>query len=200
MTTIYFDLETGGLELFHPVIQFAAVAIDGGFRELEAIETKIRFNEADCTAEALAINHYDPEVWAQCAVPMEAAVVRIAAFMRRHRCVPKVSKTGTTYYVARLCGHNAAAFDGPRLRKMFSDLGVFFPGDLRIRDTLQRAFWWFDEAGTAPPDDIFKLGPLCEYFGIEIPAGEAAHDALTDVRLSVRLAQAMGAREAVPCL
>jgi DNA polymerase III epsilon subunit-like protein len=56
--------------------------------------------------------------------------------------------------------------------------------------TKQRALWLFEEDKTLTPPANFKLGTLCQYFGIPLPADEA-HDAFRDVRAAVALYQAM---------
>jgi uncharacterized protein YprB with RNaseH-like and TPR domain len=48
----FFDLETGGLELHHPIIQFAGIAVDRAWREIETLEMKIEFDESKCTHAA----------------------------------------------------------------------------------------------------------------------------------------------------
>lgn len=188
--SVCFDLETGGLEPEHPDIQLAAVAIDSDYNELATFERKIKFDEAKATKVALEINHYDPEVWAKEAKPLIQVCREFADFLRPYCCVAKVSKAGKPYRVARLFGHNAATFDAPRLQRMFAQTGVFLPADLRVRCTLQRALWWFDER----QEDSSKvqlgssLTTLCQHFGIPVLD---AHDALGDVRMTVALAKAL---------
>lgn len=188
--SIFFDIETGGLMMDHPIIQFAAVAVDDQWRELETIELKIQFDESKADAEALKLNHYDAAIWKAKGVHVNEALYRIGNFIDRHKTLQMVSKrTGKPYTVAKLCGHNAATFDGPRLQKMFKDHDKFLAADPRVRCTVQRALWWFDEHGIPPPDN-YRLETLCKYFGIAWPADEA-HDALVDVRLTIELAKAM---------
>jgi DNA polymerase III epsilon subunit-like protein len=55
---------------------------------------------------------------------------------------------------------------------------------------LQLALWWFNEHKEETPPANFRLGTLCEYFGIPLRA-EDAHDALADVRATVLLYKAM---------
>ena len=189
-SAVYFDLETGGIEDTHPDIQLAAVAIDEGtWTELGSFEAKVAFDPQEADPSALALNHYTPEAWAG-AESLAIVVAKFAGFLERFRSLSMVSKrTGKPYSVAKLVGHNAATFDGPRLRRMFEKCDRFLPADPRVRCTCQRAMWWFDERGIAPKD--FKLATLCEHFGI---AADGAHDALADVRLTVLLS-----RELDPC-
>lgn len=184
--TIYFDFETGGLQAHHPNIQLAAIAVDQDFSVLGEMECKIQFDESKAEPEALKINHYSPEEWKN-AVPERFALSKFAAFLEPFKCIPMVSKrTGKEYSVAKLAGHNAATFDGPRLKEAFQRNQIFLPADPRVRCTCQRAMWWFDERGERPAD--FKLETLCKYFGIDT-AGN--HDAFTDVRLTIELAKAL---------
>jgi DNA polymerase III epsilon subunit-like protein len=195
---VFFDLETGGVEPQHPDIQLAAIAVDEEtWTELETFERKIAFNPDDAVLEALQINHYSPEAWKD-AAPRRLVLSQFVQFLDRHRSVRLVShRTGRAYMAAKLIGHNAATFDGPRLIRAAKAESFWLPIDLRVRDTMQRAMWWFDEnrlelsrlappAGDGPRD--FKLTTLCQYFGIPI---EGAHEALTDVRLTIALARAL---------
>lgn len=187
---VFFDLETGGVEPGRPDIQLAAVAFGAGWDETGAFEAKIAFDEADAADDALALNHYDREAWLREARPEKEVVRMFGAFLNRHRALTMRSKrTGRPYTVAMLVGHNAADFDGPRLQAMFKRHDEFLPADPRVRCTVQRALWWFDESGVAPPAD-YRLATLCSYFGVPV-AERATHDALADVRLAAALARAM---------
>lgn len=188
MTTIYFDYETGGVEPAHPNIQLAAVAInDRTGEELASFERKIQFDEAQADPRALEINHYDPAVWAAEAQPLEHVVRGFSTFLHAFRSIRKVSeRTGNPYMVARLAGHNAAAFDAPRLQADFRRFGVFLAADYLVKDTLQLALWVFDRATHKPEN--FKLSTLAAFLGID---ATGAHDALTDVRLCAQVARAL---------
>ncbi len=184
--TVYFDLETGGVEPQHPTIQLAAVAVeDGTFIEAGSFETKIAFDETKADPEALKINHYEKISWKNAPTALGATVL-FSRFIRPFSSVTLISKrTGDPYQVAKLSGYNAVTFDGPRLKAMFA--GAFFPCSYQIRDVLQRALFFFDENDFEPPKD-FKLSTVCEYFNIPT---DGAHDALTDVRLTIALAKAI---------
>ncbi len=189
MTSVYFDIETGGLEFHHPNIQLAAIAVDDSTaKEIETFETKIAFEEWAATPEALKLNGYTPEAWAE--APSQSMVVgEFEAFLNRHRSLTLISKrTRRQYMVAKLVGYNAAMFDGPRLFSMFEKYSRFCPADRRVRCVFQRAMWWFDEQRVAPPND-FKLKTVCDYFGLKGEETDKFHDALTDVRYTIRLAQ-----------
>lgn len=195
MKAIYFDTETGGLHDDAPVIQLAAVAIEEAtWTELNSFECKIKFDETTADPEALKLNHYDPAVWADRAVTVPAALRGFNAFIEPHKSIEFVSKrTGQPYSVAKLVGHNAATFDGPRLKRLYDYNRLFMPFDPRVRCTLQAAMWWFDaqgiQVGRSGGPKSFKLSDLCEWFSI--PVDDNAHDALADVRMTVQLAKAL---------
>jgi DNA polymerase III epsilon subunit-like protein len=182
MILVHFDTETGGVLPEHPTIQLAAVAMDDDI-ELGAFEQKIVFNESDCDPKALEINHYTREAWVDAKSPAVTAS-RFAQWLRPYCIVEKVSKAGNPYKVARLAGYNAATFDMPRLRAMFTP--HFLPAEFMVRDVLQQALFYFDKYGYAP--DNFKLATVANHFGIPT---DGAHDALFDVRLCAAIHRKM---------
>lgn len=187
--TVFFDLETGGLEPgVHPIIQFAAVAVDEEFNVVEEIELKLKFNVEDCSPTALEMNAFDPKVWEDQAVDPRAAMIAISSFLKRHSTVKLLSKRGSPYYVALMAGHNAAVFDGPFLQKWYKAADQFLPGYFRVMCTSQLAQWHFYNDDEAPEN--MKLGTLCRHFGVDLPE-EEAHDALADVRANAKLAQCL---------
>jgi DNA polymerase III epsilon subunit-like protein len=187
---IYFDLETGGVEPHHPVIQIAAIAVDHAGAEVASFEAKVAFDESAADAEALRLNHYTAEAWAS-AKPPARVVEDFANWLRPYCSVSLISKrTGRPYTVARLAGYNAVAFDFPRLKAMFGDR--FLPCEYLVRDVLQRVLFYFDDSPQAKRPENFKLSTVCAFFGISI---DGAHDALVDVRLTAKLHQAVRARE-----
>jgi len=189
--TIYFDLETGGLELTHPIIQLAAVAVDKNYNEIGSFERKIQFREADADPEALKINHYDRDAWGRFAVSKTSVVADFGEFLRSHADLPMTSKAGRPYNVALLAGYNAASFDGPRIQKLFKDQGAFMPAYPRVLDVLQLVLWHFHMLGEF--HQSLKLEIACQLLGLKL---EGAHDALADVRATVQVAKALA--EQVP--
>lgn len=181
---ILFDLETGGFNpLTHPVIQWAGIATDGNFREIEAFEVKVQFDLAAADPEALAGNNYDAEVWAREAVPERDALDRIARFVGRYRTVHKTSKAGKPYTVA---AYNAR-FDGEFTAAWFKRAGLFFPGAcFEALDPLGLARW-ASLFHLSPPKN-HQLSTVAEWLGI--PPFEA-HDALTDVRAMLAIVQVL---------
>ena len=182
--TVFADLETGGTRANHPDIQIGAVVIFR-WQEIATFERKIQFNPKDCSTEALALNHYDPETWESEAVPEEEALEAFCSFLREHASLTKFGKTsGKPYSVARIAGHNARTFEGPRLMAMAKRHDCFLPADgYRPLDTLQLALWHFVGRPDEPPD--YKLPTLASVFGIETPD---KHSALADARTAARVA------------
>lgn len=188
--TVYFDLETGGLDpLRHPIIQIAAVVVDSEFTELESFEVKVQVDEASCDPEAMQVNEYDAAVWAVEAVPPSEAAARFASFLSRHATVEKVSKAGRPYKIARLAGYNAARFDGPFLRHFFKQQDRFLPGEFQVRDVMHLAIWYADLYAESWPR--FSLDAACESLGLQpVPS----HDALVDTRQTVMVAKELARR------
>lgn len=186
---VFFDLETGGLDPDrHPIIQLAAIAVETkGWKELEALSMRILFDAKSAETEALAMNHYDPELWRAEGIAPSAAMERFSALLKRHATVAKTSKAGKPYKVAKLAGHNAASFDGPFIRAWYKRLGAFLPADFIVLCTLQLAAWRaaVDETRIVPD---MKLATACAQRGIVI---DKAHDALSDVRATCALAKSL---------
>ena len=174
------DVETGGLSKSHPTIQVAVVALDEKMHEVGSIEVKLNFNPASCDPKALELNHYDQKVWLDEAVPPGVARYRLDCFFKRHQCWSLVSKTGNRYNTARVVAHNAQ-FDIERVKALYGDQWINFCWWYGM-DTLQLAHWYFFQQESQP--DNFKLGTLCEFFGIDTTG---AHDALADCRLTAEL-------------
>lgn len=186
--TLFFDVETSGLEPHHSVIQLAAIAInDQTGSEVSSFERKVRFNAVLAEVNALEMNHYDPAVWKAEAEEPATVIAKFIDWARPYFCIEMVSKSsGKKYKVGKLAGHNVVAFDLVRLRGMFGQM--FFPFSYHAKDTLQRALWLFDEHPSIKRPESLKLSVLCSYFGI--PTNNA-HDALIDVRMSAALARAI---------
>ncbi len=184
MFTIYFDLETGGVEPRHPTIQLGAVAVNES-GEQDSFVQCISFKESDADPEALKMNHYTAEAWKD-AVNWQQTAALFASWLKPYSSVQLMSKrTGKPYNVARLAGYNAVSFDVPRLKAMFGT--SFFPCEYLVRDVLQRALFYFDESGDPKPENM-KLTTVAAYFGIEV---NGAHDALADARICARLYRAI---------
>ena len=193
MRIVFFDTETGGLELHHPTIQIAAAAVDmRDGKDLGAFECKIKFNPAECSERALEINSYDPDVWEREAIGPAQAVHDFFDFLRRHADMDMVSKRGRPYQVARLGGHNIANFDIPRIRNLAAE--AFMPACWWYPlDTLHLALWHYVASDDPPPN--YRLTTLAEKLGI---ATDNAHDALADVRLSAAVALKLNPGTATP--
>lgn len=190
--TIFFDFETSGLQANNPPIQLAAIVIrDEDWEEVNSFEAKLQFKESDADPAALAMNHYDAAVWQEKAISQALCVARFTEWAKSYLSIQMVSaRTGKPYMVGKLAGHNALTFDLPRLRQMYGT--GFFPYSYHVKDTLQRALWYFDEHPEVKRPENLKLGTLCATMGICI---DGAHDALADVRMSAALARAFSLAE-----
>ena len=187
---VFADIETGGLEFTRPIFQIAAVAVDAAFHERGSIELKIAFKRKAAHPASLSTNKFDARVWRRDAVPPAQAAHRFAAFLRSHSTVDMQSRDGRHYSLAQLAGHNAERFDGPFIHAWYQRLGVFCPARYMTLCTKQKALWLFAEDKSLTPPADFKLGTLCEYFGIRL-RDKDAHDAFNDVRATVELYRAM---------
>ena len=186
---VFFDLESAGLKKAAAIIQIAAVAVDSQLRQLESFECKIRFDSGKAAKQALSVNSFEPTVWKRLATKPKDAAHSFASFLRRHATVDMISKEGKVYQVAQLVAHHAA-FDGPMIESWYARQRVFLPASRRVFCTLQRAMWLFHEIYALTPPADYKLGTLCQYFGIPLRADEA-HDALADVRATAELYRAL---------
>lgn len=184
--TVYFDLETGGLEPGRfPVIQFAAVVVNEKWEELEALEMKIAFRPGDCDPSALAVNGYTAEAWAN-AERETVAMDKIDALMRKYADVQKISAKGKPWSVARVAAHNAT-FDCEHIRAWFKKHGRFLvAGTYEPLDTLALARW-YSSNHPSPPEN-HKLETLCRW--LDVPLLQA-HDAMADIRATVGVAKVL---------
>lgn len=198
MSLVIFDTETGGLTERHPTIQIAAIAVDDDWTEIAAFERKIRFALADAEPEALKLNSYDPTVWAAEAINHRDACQEFGQFLRDHADMERVStRTGRSYMVTRLCGHNAAGFDLPRVSNEFRSFSIFFPGDFGVLDSLQLYRWLKHIRPQDEHPSSGKLGDIATYYGVSI---DGAHDALADCRIVAAVVPKMLAKIGVaPC-
>ena len=187
---VFCDIETAGLEFTRPIIQIAAIAIDSVLNELESFEVKVRFDEAKADPNSLKKNNYSKQIWDRYGVSPMDATHAFSRFLRRHATVDMISANGKPYRVAQLVAHNAERFDAPFLQAWYDSLGVYLPARYMSLCTKQKALWLFDEDKSLTPPSNFKLGTLCEYFGVQL-SEENAHDAFFDVRATVELYRGM---------
>jgi DNA polymerase III epsilon subunit-like protein len=183
---VFLDIETGGLNLSHPIIQIASVALDDKWTEEETFERKISFRIEDCDPDALRKNSFNEEVWAREAKSPEKVAREFQEFLNRYRSVECMSKrTGRPYKVTRVGGHNVS-FDLERLTLLFKRFQLFLPIHYNsILDTLPGSIWYFEKQQAEKPPDR-KLVSLARFFGLNV---DRAHDALVDVRLSAGVAK-----------
>ena len=194
---VFVDVEPGGGDpRRHPIIQLAAVTVDGALREVEQFEVKVRFSENAATKASLRKAHYSRARWNREAVEPHRAARSFATFLRSHASVPVMRQDGTFANVAQLVAHNAT-FDASFLQTWYEKLGIYCPARFQVLCTLQRAEWYFAERPDLPRPDNFKLLTLCRYFRVPLHPFEA-HDALADVRATIGLYRAIREAEALP--
>ncbi|MCA9222284.1 MAG: hypothetical protein KDA71_18280, partial [Planctomycetales bacterium] len=133
--------------------------------------------------------HYRRAEWKRSAVSPKKAAWAFARFLRRHATVEVLRRDMTTFRVAQLASHNSQ-FDGPFLTQWFDRLGIFLPASYRVFCTLQRAYWLFQEHPRLPIPDDFRLGTLCEYFGVPLSPADA-HAAMADARAAIAVYRAI---------
>lgn len=185
MRIVFFDLETGGLRYSRdPIIQIGAIAADTDFNELESFEVKLQFDAHSADARALQMNSYDPGLWAKEAITPLAAAQKFSKFLNKYSDVERISKNGRPYRIAQLAGHNAVSFDGPFIKALYKKHNLFLPANFHILDTIQLALLHKIKKGNV--SGSLSLENLALSYGIE---NEAAHDALGDVRATLKLAQ-----------
>lgn len=189
--TIFFDFETGGLLPTHPPIQLASIVMkDEDWSEVASFQAKLQFEESTADPEALKMNHYDRDLWQREAIPAPQALSRFVAYAKPFLCIQMTSKSGSPYSVGKLAGHNALTFDLPILKRLFGS--SFFPFSYHVKDTLQRALWFYDEHPEITRPANLKLTTLADSLGVPT---DSAHDALTDCRLSAAIARAFWVAE-----
>ena len=178
----FVDLETGGMSpKRHPIIQIAAVTVNPTFSHFRTFERKIKFDVAQAEPQALAMNSYDAEAWANDAVDERVAANDFVTFINRAADIDKVSRNGRSYKVAQLAAHNAP-FDHGFLFPWFKRLNIYLPAEWHMIDTMQLALLNNTLNGTRPPS--LKLVDLCNFYDISL---KDAHDALGDVMATARL-------------
>ena len=188
---VFFDLETGCLELRHPILQIAAIATDDQFRSLAEFECKLQFNEADADPKALELNHYDAAVWKRDAVAPKDGVARFRDFLERYRTLHRVSaRTGNGYTVAQLAGWNSHAFDMERIAALFKAHNVFLAADWMTLDVMHLAVWRL----RYPTEQLksMRLTEVAAHLGIAV---ENAHDAISDCRTTIAIARRLLEKE-----
>lgn len=176
------DVETGGLEDKHPIIQIAAVAVYADdLEEVDSFECKLLFDESEADPKALEINHFDRAVWERDGVEAQFACKMFANFLREHATTVLISRRGVPWHAASCMAYNVA-FDGRMLKLLYANWKQFMPADFRMRCVMQLAYHVVASWDPQPRD--YKLGTLCEFLRIPTPN---AHEALSDVRSTIAL-------------
>ena len=179
---VFVDLETSGLDPEqHDIIQIAAIDVMSG----DQFNALLNFKVCNASEEALKVNHYDPERWAEEAVSQRRAYVEFHEFLLKHAKQQRRNrKTGDLYNVAVLAGHNLEKFDMRFLQNWEARMkGLIvgrLPMDYACYDTLQLARWLL------PGREGYRLDDLVQYF--EIKMDRKNHDAMNDVEANILVA------------
>jgi DNA polymerase III epsilon subunit-like protein len=186
---VFVDIELGRMKRQRPILQIAALAVSSSLVELESFEAKVRIDERKTPSGLIRHRHFDRELWQRDGRHPKVVAYDFARFLGRYATTEVAGANRRRMIVAQLVAHNAE-FDGTFLREWFERLGLFLPASYRVFCTLQRAMWLFHEHRSLTPPLDFKLGTLCQYFGIPLPS-HTAHDALADVRATAELYRRM---------
>jgi hypothetical protein len=163
----------------HRITQIAALAVNSEFRELESFDVTVCHRRVRQRSKAVDSGLYP---W--------VAAEQFATFLRRYPAVNLICDDGRNRPVARLVAHNAERFDAPLLHDWYDSLRIFLPAARLALCTKQRAMAFFLEHPSLREPTDYKLGTLCEYFGVTLRA-EDSHVASNDVRATVGLYRAM---------
>ena len=109
---VFVDIETAGLQVWRPIIQIAAIAVDKSFRELECFEEKILFDESHAVKRSLLKRQYSRRRWQAEARRDKDVAVDFGAFLARHATVRAATARGLTPRADRRASPRA----GPRRR------------------------------------------------------------------------------------
>jgi len=163
-TVVVFDLETTGFDRVNDQItDIGAVKIVDGIMK-EKFMTLVK-PTISISKEVSALTHITNEM-VENAPPVESVLMDFYNFVQ-----------GCT-----LCGHNIIGFDLDFIRRYEADLGVVF--DNPVIDTYKLAIKKNVKAHN------FKLGTLCEYFGIRlVDAHRAWNDTYANAQLLLKLCE-----------
>jgi DNA polymerase III alpha subunit (gram-positive type) len=186
---IIFDIETGGLdEKVYPIIQIAAVAVElQTMIEVEEFQVKIKFDENKAEKQALAVNSYDPVVWAKEAIEPRQAAAQFEQFVDPFK-YQFVSQRGKRVSTGFACGHNSERFDIPFLHSWYKRMGAWCPIGFKNLDTLQMALI-AQTLGLVDFGDKHQLKDVARTLGISLP--EVMHDAMEDTRITAKVFAAL---------
>lgn len=168
----WLDLETGGFEVGRPITQIGAIVTDPDLgRELATWHRRVVFDPTTATDEALAIQGYDPELWAREAVELDAALFTFATWVDRVAGDEPIPG-----------GHNICRFDLPHLAAACEQVGVVIRFDYHAIDTCMMASALLN-AGVLQRT---SLDLVCQALAVE---RGRRHHALDDARASLNVAR-----------
>lgn len=186
----WFDIETTGLVMSDDQItQIAAVTTNGDLDPVDRFEVKMKIHplRSEQLLKSGFDTNYDPHVWAREAVSPRDGLLTFVDYLKRHATVPKTSKRGRRYRVAKVGGFNVLRFDMPFIADMCKyrwsgpGKGPFVAWDWYALDGYPLSIWAEVLIGTPMPH---TLQGLADYFTIGV---DRAHDAFSDVLTTIEV-------------
>ena len=175
---IFYDLETSGLDKDkHEIIQIAAIHMPTG----DTFETKVLFDVDASEDEALRVNHYNAEDWAD-ALSQEEALKAFNNFCKNHKNINTISNSGRQYKTISLCGYNNLRFDYNFIETALAKHNIRQEYDFRQFDVYPLVMWLL------PGLTCYKLTYIAEFLEC---SKRKAHDALADVETTIDVTKIM---------
>lgn len=185
---IVFDLETGGFSpQKHPLIEFAAIAINNNLEEVGRCEWVVLpySDEKEYTPGAFKANGFTMGEIHKRGIDSSIVMKELVAFLESMKVAPRTGITMVPDSKPVMCGHNIDAFDLPFLTQFFKDhkydLDKFISTKATI-DTMKEAQKFFGHSGY--PFKNHQLGTCCKYIGHPLVD---AHRAMNDVEGNLKL-------------
>jgi DNA polymerase III epsilon subunit-like protein len=189
---ICYDTETDSTRKDAQIIQLAAIAIQSG-EVLSTFNRKLKFDVNKADPDALKMNHYSAEAWAE-AIEQDRCAWEFAKWLNGYKCIEKTAASGRKFKVAKGMGFNSQDFDKPLIQELFKKAnpkdpkGLFLPMDYKDLDVMHLSDWYLEFFHDGPLPENRKLTTLVEFFDLEV---KDAHDALGDCYMTAALGRAL---------
>jgi len=164
----FLDCEFGGLDPeAHDITEIAVVVTDYRLAEMCAGEWKVRARPARISAEAAALQGYEPAVWAREAVPVRQALQELAGLLPAGKIVVPA-------------GQNVR-MDVQFLERAYARCAIAWPFDYHVIDLATLYYAWSLVAGETVP--ALSLRQAANAAGLV--KGPTPHRAMADARLTL---------------
>jgi DNA polymerase III epsilon subunit-like protein len=190
---IFYDLETSSRDFLGQILTFAFIATTDDYQEIDTFTGSIRLNRTQLPEiDAILVNQVDVLKLQETGLQEYDAAKKIYAFL---------SRFVNGHEPVTLAGFNSNQFDLTFLRNLMIRYGInpYFSGKLANKDVLHYAqhlafewtadFPWQLKETPQRSYYTFTLESLAYRFGLLEEA--QSHDALEDVRLTIKLVQAV---------